>query len=160
MCNKVRYLLGMIHFKEIKYFSPDGKSLPNGIGIQRGGFLHECKQNRDAFEIGQPVRPVHSSKKEHQGGIIVFSKDAVADPLVCEDLLHDIVPPVVCSFGNAFMGQYVGSKGELYDKDSTTVVVHGLSIKELFMLVEMLSKTLHSTGVIVKDLNTMKIYTI
>ena len=159
MCNKSRYLLDMVHFKEIKYFSPDGKGMPNSIGFQRGGFLHECKKNREAFEIDLPVCPVHNTTMGHQGGIIVFSTDAVANSPECEDLLHDIVPSVACSVGNAFMGQYVGSKGELYNKDSMTVVVHGLTIKELFRLAEMLSKTLHPTGIIVKDLNTMKIYT-
>jgi hypothetical protein len=148
----------MVHFKEIKYFSPDGESMPNSIGFQRGNFLHECKKNREAFEIDLPVCPVHNTTMGHQGGIIVFSTDAVADPLVCEDLLHDRVPSVEYSVGNAFMGQYVGSKGELYNKDSMIVVVHGLTTKELFRLTETLSKTLRTAGVIVKDLKTTKIY--
>ena len=83
----------------------------------------------------------------------------MADPLVCEDFLHDIVPPVACSAGKAFRGLYVGSKGELYNKDSMTIIVHGITTKELFRLTETLSKTLHSTGIIIKDLNTMKIFT-
>jgi hypothetical protein len=53
----------------------------------------------------------------------------------------------------------VGSKGELYNKDSMAIIVHGLTTKELFRLTETLSKTLHPTGVIVKDLKTKKIYT-
>ena len=108
------------YYREIKYFSPNGKKMPNGIGIQRGGFLHECKKNKEAFEIDQP-RPVHDATKGHQGGIIVFSTDALADSLVCENLLHKKVPSIACSVGNVFRGQYVGSKDELYNKDSMTL---------------------------------------
>ena len=33
------------HFKDVKYFSPDGrKNIPNGHSIQRGGFINECKE--------------------------------------------------------------------------------------------------------------------
>jgi len=146
------------HFREIKNFSPEGKCMPNGIGIQRGGFLHECKKNREAFEIDQPVRPVHNATKGHQGGIIVFSADAVDDSLVCDCLQKNRISPISYSVGNAFRGQYVGSKSEIYNKDSMTIVVHDLTTKELFRLAKMLSKAQHPTGVIVKDLNTKRIY--
>ena len=145
-------------FREIKYFSSDGKGMPNGVGFQRGSFLHECKKNREAFEIDQPFCPVHIAMKGHLGGIIVFGTDALADTLVCEKLLHKKVPSLACSVGNVFKGQYVRSKDELYNKDSMTIVAHGLSAKELFRLAEMLSKAQHPTGVIVKNLNTKRIY--
>jgi hypothetical protein len=154
----LRKMFGKVHFKEIKYFSPDGKSMPNGIGIQRGGFLHECMKNKEAFEIDQSICMAHNNKREYLGGIIVFSTDTVADSLVCDYLQH-IIPPIAYSIGNAFRGQYVGSSGELYNKDSLTIVVNGMTTKRLLKLAEMLSKTLHPTGIIVKDLNTMKIYT-
>ena len=86
-------MFGKVHFKEIKHFSPDGKSMPNGIGFQRGAFLHECKKNKDAFEIDQSICMVHNAKRESLGGIIVFSTDAVADSLVCDYLQH-ITPPI------------------------------------------------------------------
>ena len=37
------------HFREIKYFSTDGSTMPNGIGYQRGHFIHECKVNAEKF---------------------------------------------------------------------------------------------------------------
>lgn len=40
-----------------------------------------------------------------------------------------------------------------------TIEVHGLTTKGLFKLAEMLSKTFRLAGVIVKDLDTMRIYT-
>lgn len=154
----LRKMFGKVHFKEIKYFSPDGKRMPNGIGIQRGGFLHECRKNKEAFEIDQSICMVHNAKRGHLGGIIVFSTDAVANTLVCDYLQH-ITPPIAYSIGNAFKGQYIGSSGELYNKDSLTIVVNGMATKKLLKLAEMLSKTLHPTGIIVKNLNTTKMYT-
>ena len=154
----LRKMFGKVHFKEIKYFSPDGKSMPNGIGFQRGGYLHKCKKNKEAFETDKSICTVHNAKRESLGGIIVFSTDAVADSLVCDCLQH-ITPPIAYSIGNTFRGQYVGSSGELYNKDSLTIVVNGMTTKKLLKLAEMLSKTLHPTGIIVKDMNTMKMYT-
>ena len=37
--------------EEIKYFHPSGKPLPNGSHFQRGGFLHKCRVNKDAFTL-------------------------------------------------------------------------------------------------------------
>lgn len=103
----LRKMFGKIHFNEIKYFSPDGKGMPNGIGIQRSGFLHECKKNKEAFEIGQSICTVHNAKRGHLGGIIVFNTDVVADSLVCDCLRQNIIPPIVYSVGNTFRGQYI-----------------------------------------------------
>lgn len=147
-------MLGQVHFKEIKYFSPDGKCMPNGISFQRGCFLHECKRNKDAFEIDRSVHSIHDVKPGRLGGIIVFSTDVES-----EDLLHDIKLPLPYSAGKAFLGQYVGDKGESYNKESLTIEVNGITTKDLFELTEMLSISLHPTGVIIKDLNTMRLYT-
>ena len=36
--------------REIKYFSPDGSTMPNGVNIQRGGFLKDCRINANSFK--------------------------------------------------------------------------------------------------------------
>ena len=147
-------LFDKVHFKEIKYFSPNGKCMPNGVCFQRGGFLLECKRNKDAFEIDRPIHSIRDVKQGRLGGIIVFSTD-----IESEDLLHDIKLPLSYSVGKAFLGQYVGTKGESYNKNSFTIEVNGLTTKDLFKLAEKFLMSLHPTGVIVKDLNTMRLYT-
>ena len=142
-------LFGKVHFKEIKYFSPNGKCMPNGVCFQRGGFLLEC-----FFEIDRPVHSIRDVKQGRLGGIIVFSTD-----IESEDLLHDIKLPLSYSVGKAFLGQYVGTEGELYNKYSLTIEVNGLTTKNLFKLAEKFLMSLHPTGVIIKDMNTMRLYT-
>lgn len=66
------------HFREIKYFSPDGRNMPNGIGYERGNFLHECKVNSDNFVLDEGVHPVQYGLNKYRGGIIVFSTDVNA----------------------------------------------------------------------------------
>lgn len=38
-------------WNRVKYFHPEGKSMPNGSQYQRGGFLQECKQNTNSFVL-------------------------------------------------------------------------------------------------------------
>ena len=66
------------HFKEIKYFSTDGSSLPNGIGFQRGNFLRECRLNSEAFVLDEAVHDKQYGLADYKGGIIVFSTDVNA----------------------------------------------------------------------------------
>jgi len=66
------------YFKEIKYFSRDGSSMPNGAGIQRGGFLLECRLNRNAFTISEAIHGEQYGLSGYRGGIIVFSTDVNA----------------------------------------------------------------------------------
>ena len=57
--------------KEIKYFHPQGKEMPNGCHYQRGGFLNECKINRESFMPSA----AHNNLKGQNGGILVFPID-------------------------------------------------------------------------------------
>ena len=70
-----------------------------------------------------------------------------------------ILIPLPYSAGKAFLGQYVGTEGELYNKYSLTIEVNGLTTKNLFKLAEKFLMSLHPTGVIIKDMNTMRLYT-
>lgn len=114
-------------FREIKYFSPDGKGLPNGVGFQRGNFLHECQKNQEAFDISQTL------SSNQKGGIIMFSNNVEADSIDCISQCYTV--------SKAFLGQYIGANGELYDKDSLTIEAYGLTSKELFEYALLLSKS-------------------
>ena len=129
-------------FREIKYFSPSGKGMPNGVGFQRGNFLHECQKNQEAFDISQTVN--------QKGGIILLCNNVEADSIDCISQCYTV--------SKAFLEQYIGANGELYDKDSLTIEAYGLTSKELFEYALLLSESLHQAGVIVNDLNRNKMY--
>ncbi len=75
--------------KEVKYFSTDGrKTIPDGHGIQKAGFLRECKLNSEKFtikniqylinedfEVVEAVRVTQYVLEHYRGGVIVFSTD-------------------------------------------------------------------------------------
>ena len=64
------------HFKDVKYFSPDGrKNIPNGHSIQRGGFINECKENLNNFVLSEAVRYSKYGSRKYRGGVIIFSTE-------------------------------------------------------------------------------------
>ena len=171
------------HFKEIKYFSPDGKTMPNGIAFERGNFFHECRLNSEKFIIDKEVHPVQYGLKEHRGGIIVLSTDIRAvqldsniKPIITtfwkrynsSSKLHRMVNMFnkynktkfigAYSVRHAFNGKYVGYNGEKYNEHSTTIEINGLSCRGLLILSEMIARTLYQESVLIKDLNKMKLY--
>ena len=153
-------------FKEIRYFHPQGKGMPNGSHYQRGGFLNECKINRESFIQSERVNYGHNNRKSHNGGILIFPTDV--DPTIVKEI-HDIINRyngaskrtekriMVYCIGNHFKGRYVGHHGEIYDSNSLSIELDGLSSRDLttfaFMLV-----CKNQLSVLVKDLNREKIY--
>ena len=147
------------YFKEIKYFSPDGSTMPNGIGFQRGNFLHECKVNREAFVLDETIHDKQYGLADYRGGIIVFSTDVNAVSLDKNKLKYNGSEFIgACSIGNAFKGNYVGDNGEEYDERSTTIEVNGLPSQGLLRLAEMVARMFHQETVLVKDFNNMKLF--
>lgn len=59
--------------KEIKYFHPSGRTLPNGSNYQKGGFLNECKKNRNSFILDEGVHGEQYGMSKYRGGMIVFA---------------------------------------------------------------------------------------
>ena len=139
--------------REIKYFHPTGGSMPNGHPIQRGGFIHECQVNMDAYELDETVHPKQYAPAGCRGGIITFSTDVVGP-------LNDFSDKCIGSFsvGSFFKGYYVGDNGKVYDERSVSVEVNGLSSKSLFELAELLCKEFSQKTVLVKNFNTNKMY--
>lgn len=59
--------------KEIRYFHPSGKQLPNGSNFQKGGYLNECRINMDSFSLDEGVHGGQYGLEKYRGGIIVFA---------------------------------------------------------------------------------------
>ena len=60
------------HFKEIKYFSRDGRTMPNGIGFQRGNFIKECADNANRFVLSEVVFSGQKSPNGKSCGVIIL----------------------------------------------------------------------------------------
>lgn len=86
---------------EVKHFHREGKTLPNGHGIQRGGFFKECKDNNNKFKINNNqylinetyniIEGIHSEQYglyNYRGGIIIFSTDINSLVLTDNKLLN------------------------------------------------------------------------
>lgn len=78
------------HFREIKYFSKDGKNIPNGVYLQKGEFIQECIVNKDSFILDEGIRPIEKQGglAFYRGGIIVFSADVNAKELSKNKILN------------------------------------------------------------------------
>lgn len=159
--------------REVKYFHPSGRSLPNGSNIQRGGFLNECRQNRSAYTLDEAVYGEHHGSAKFKGGVVTFPADANAGRMSSETLAEEIKQGVetfkqrsdsveeyigTYSVGNFFHGGYVGDNGEVYDGRSLSVAVNGLGSKSLVKLAGHIAQLLRQETVLVKDLNTEKIF--
>lgn len=144
------------HFKEVKYFSPDGrKNIPNGHPIQKGGFISACKANLNNFILSESVHDSQYGLSEYRGGVIVFSTEVNAvklDKKMSDETIG------AYSIDNAFKGKYVGDNGEEYNERSMSIEINGLSSKALLYLGEMIARAFHKETVLIKDLNKNKIY--
>ena len=174
-------------FKEIKYFSPDGNEMPNGIAFQRGNFLKECKDNLNVFVLDEDIHGNQYGVVDYRGCVIVFSTDVNAVELDNNKILNKVKQIIATlgqrlntskishkiitdfnrendeyigaySIGHAFKGHYVGDNGEQYNEHSTTLEIGGLSSQGLLRIAEMLCRTFRQETVLVKDFNNMKFY--
>lgn len=89
------------HFKVVKYFHPSGKSMPNGIGFQRGWFLKECRDNANRFVISERIHPEQYGLSKYRGGLIVFSTDVNAIKLDTNKL-KNVIKQTLATFRNRF----------------------------------------------------------
>ena len=96
-------------FKEIKYFSRDGSSMPNGSAIQRGGFLHECRMNKEAFVIEEAIHDQQYGLGDYRGGIIVFSTTVNAVSLD-KNKIKNKVKQILATIGQRFNASNISHK--------------------------------------------------
>lgn len=95
------------HFKEIKYFSTDGKTMPNGHAIQRGGFIQECKRNSNNFVLTEAVHGKQYGLSDYRGGVIVFSTDVNAVDLDKNEIKNKIKKIIVTFQQHFFPGNKI-----------------------------------------------------
>lgn len=180
--------IGGVRVKEIKHFHPDGKPMPNGSHIQRGGYLNECRLNANAYTLDEGVHGEQYGLAKYRGGIITFSTDINAMELSPNKIINKIkqvietfkqrlgkdklIHKVISVFdkeneeeyigsysvGHFFKGRYVGDSGEMFSEKSLSVEVNGLSSKSLVRLAERIADTFRQETVLVKDLNCNKIF--
>ena len=170
--------------REVRHFHPSGHTMPNGSHIQRGGYLAECRRNAESFTLDDGVHGEQYKFLDYRGGVIVLPMDVNAVEL-SQNALMDKVKQIVVTYGNrlrkgrvvrepldgegtehivaygvgkSFTGKYVGDNGEMYDGKSLSVEVNGLSGRSLLRFAEMLANAFVQETVLVKDLNTGKIY--
>lgn len=145
-------------FREVKYFSRSGKTIPTGVYYVRGAFIRECRVNSDAFMLSENMHRADAYTRL-SGGVIVFrSKDhSVFDNIEGVTRIADEVLAQKFKVGRAFQGSY-DSAGEAYNSNSITIEIDGLSSFGLLCAAEIFAYRLHQSAIIVKDLNTMRIY--
>ncbi len=149
--------MAMYTFREIKYFHPSGAGLPNGSHYQKGGFLNECRKNVGSFVWDKVIHNKRDEKSQCRGGMIVFAEDA--EQISNMDILqHD--EACIYSLGQFFTGTYVGDSGEVFNYNSVCLDISGLSSKPLLNLAEVIADRPKQKSVLVKDLNTSKIWQI
>ena len=172
---------------EVKYFHPEGRSMPNGSHYQRGGFLKECLDNRNAYVLDEGVHGEQYGLAKYRGGVITFSADINAIELSPNKFVnkikqvietfkqrigrHKIIHSLINKFnkddgeyigaysvGNFFKGKYVGDNGEMFNEKSLSVEVNGLSSRGLLKLAEFIANEFRQETVLVKDFNANKIF--
>ena len=140
-------------FREVKYFHPERRTMPNGVHIQRGGFLNECRINKDRFTLDEGISGVGYGK-EYRGGIILFPVEMKQHALTALQRMT-----YTYRVGNFFKGKFVGNNGEEYNERSVSVVINGISSLKLLRLAEsLLPESERNPNVLVKDFNSRKIY--
>ena len=148
----------LCHFKEIKYFSRDGRNVPNGVGFQRGNFIKECIDNASNFVLSEALRGEQNRSSGYFGGVIILP--ANTNNNLNDDAITQSIATISQAYavGNVFRGRYIGVYDEIYDKNSITIEVNGLSRGGLYRFTTSVARALHQKALIVKDLNSNKIY--
>ena len=156
--NKIFDYFSRRHFREIKYFSRDGRTMPNGIGFQRGNFIKECADNANSFALTEAVFCGQKSPNGKHDGVIILPANTNYN--LNDDAITQSIATISQTYavGNAFRGRYIGVHDEIYDKNSITIEVNGLSRGGLYRFTTSVASALHQKALIVKDLNSNKIY--
>jgi len=140
---------------EVIYFSPKGNNAaPNGHPFYKGNFIKECQDNRNKFK---------PNDTNCVGGIIIFpekqhlnvTSNNVVNSLSKQIALEDYTN--LFSIGNYFFGKYIDAN-ESFNENSISIQINGLSSKGLIDLSKELVNELEQEKVLLKDLNSRKIY--
>ncbi|MCH4147684.1 MAG: hypothetical protein LKG25_04580 [Prevotella sp.] len=156
-------------FKIVRYFYPSGRdTLPDGIYIQKGGFLRECRTNKSNFTFrGDLASERKVLDEEIRRGVIVFpvsfgallpevDKVIFAVRKVLATLAEDDYSTF--SVDRSFKARYMDVHGNCFDERSLTVRLQGLSGAALLHFAGLLSRKLCQSSVLVRDFHSGKIY--
>ena len=133
--------------KAITYFHPSGKSMPNGIFLQKGGFAAECRSNTNSF-MGMDKPDV---------GIIVFGNNTI-DDLTLQAILFQIEnQEYKVESGNFFYGQYV-TDNISYGPESLCFCINNISFGRMKKLVRSLKSILPEAGSLIKHSDSNRIF--
>jgi len=140
---------------EVIYFSPRGNNAaPNGHPFYNGGFIKECQDNRNKFK---------PNDTNCVGGIIILpekqnlnvTSNNVVNSLSKQIALEDYTN--LFSIGNYFFGKYIDGN-DSFNENSISIQINGLSSKGLIEISKELVDELDQEKVLLKDLNSRKIY--
>lgn len=98
--------------KEVKYFHPNGGTLPNGSNYQKGGFLYECRKNVNSFVLDEGVHGEQYGLSKYRGGMIVFAVNVNAVKLSNNKIINSLK-------------QFIETTKNSFNKDK---IVHGAII--------------------------------
>lgn len=155
-------------FKEVEYLHPSGYPIPKGDDAQRAEYIKASEVNKENFQ----------SEGVENGGIITFSTD-YSSHWISEEVFKKEVEGIMDSFlarmeksgiqepqfgafsvGHFFQGHYTGMKNcDFYYEESWSILVNGLTGKQLLDLAMWFLEGIGPEGLLVKDLKTGKIYT-
>jgi len=158
---KFKKLIKKNNIIEIKHFHPNGEKFPEtGSYFQKGGFMGDCVKNRKSFDTNV-----------EKGGIVVFASTVnvtyeMVDKKVTEFNNQNKFGECISAFsvGNFFKGRYVDDDGNVYNPQSRSIEINGISSEALIefvgatLAVALPSAVALPEIVLVKDLNLDKIY--
>jgi hypothetical protein len=86
----------------------------------------------------------------------IIKKFNKSDKKIGDEKIDDYIGAF--SIGNFFSGRYVGDNGKIFNENSISIEVNGISSKGLIYLAEEIAKDFNQETVLLKDLNVNKIF--
>ena len=119
---------------EIRYFSPEGHTkIPNGHPLQKAGFLKDCIDNKNKFNISLT-----------KGGVIVLQNKF----------------KVVHLDSGVFYGTYIDDLKNVYNENSCYINLPHVSNKDMIWVADVILTMLNEERVIIRSFNDDKIFLI
>jgi hypothetical protein len=131
--------------KEIKYFSTNGDTLPNGHQIQKAGFIKECNDNSDKFKIAnfqyfisktfelvEALHPEQYGLADYRGGIITFSTDVNAVEFDTNKIINFFKKVYKSIYNRFFAKSKVNNVINKYNDENVEEYIGAFSIGNFF----------------------------
>lgn len=86
----------------------------------------------------------------------IINKFNDSEKVLGKDKIEDYIGAF--SIGNFFSGRYIGDNKKVFDENSLSIEINGISSKGLIYLAELIAREFKQETVLVKDLNSNKIF--